>query len=67
MSLEALGQVVAKAAPLWGSALGGSASATMIDSSEELIQRVESDPQAHLKLIEIQSNHEIELQRIQLV
>ncbi|AWK15090.1 hypothetical protein CCS41_12395 [Candidatus Fukatsuia symbiotica] len=38
-----------------------------IDSSEELIQRIESDPQAHLKLIEIQSNHEIELQRIQLM
>lgn len=78
MSLEALGNIVAKVAPLLGGALAGPAGAAIgsivaakfggnINNPHDLITRIEADPEAHLKLLEIQSNNEVELQRIYMV
>lgn len=78
LSLNALGKFVAKAAPLLGGALAGPAGAAIgsivaakfggdINDPQDLITRIEADPQAQLKLLEIQSNNEVELQRLYVV
>ena len=78
MSLEALGSLIAKAAPLLGSALAGPAGAAIgsviatkfggdVNATNDLINRIETDPTAKIKLLEIQSNNEVELQRIHMI
>lgn len=78
MSLEALGSLIAKAAPLLGSALAGPAGAAIgsviatkfggdVNDTNDLINRIETDPNAKIKLLEIQSNNEVELQRIHMI
>ena len=78
MSLETLGKVVAKVAPLLGGALAGPAGAAIgslvaaqfggdINNPQNLIQRIEADPQASTKLLELQSNNQVELQRLYVV
>jgi hypothetical protein len=78
MSLEALGSLIAKSAPLLGGALAGPAGAALgaviaakfggsINDTSDLINRVEGDPNAKLKLLEIQSNNEVELQHIHMM
>lgn len=78
MSLEALGSLIAKAAPLLGSALAGPAGAAIgsviatkfggdINDTNDLINKIEVDPNAKMKLLEIQSNNEVELQRIHMI
>lgn len=78
MSLETLGKLVAKAAPLLGGVLAGPAGAVIgsivaakfgsdINDPQDLITRIEADPEAQLKLLEIQSNNEVELQRLYVV
>jgi len=78
MSLEALGSIIAKSAPLLGGVLGGPAGAAIgsviaakfggsVDDPTDLINRIEGDPDAKMKLLEIQSNNEVELQRIHMM
>lgn len=78
MNLGAVGKIVAKAAPLLGGALAGPAGAAIgsivaakfggdIIDPQDLIARIDADPQAQVKLLEIQSNNEVELQRIYMV
>lgn len=78
MSLEALGNLIAKSAPLLGGVLAGPAGAAIgsviaakfggnMNDPNDLINRIEGDPDAKIKLLEIQSNNEVELQRIHMV
>lgn len=75
MSLELLGNIVSKVAPLLGGAIAGPAGAAIgsivaakfggdVNNVDDLVKRIEADPEAKLKLLEIQSNNEVELQRI---
>jgi hypothetical protein len=75
MNLSDLGKTVAKYAPLLGAVLplpGGAAIGAIIaevfggdvNKPEELISLIQNDPQAVLKLKEIQSNQDIEITRI---
>lgn len=78
MDLSTLGNIIAKAAPLLGGVLAGPAGAAIgsivaakfggdINQPADLIERIEADPNAKIKLLEIQSNNEVELQRIYMV
>jgi hypothetical protein len=78
MSLEALGSLIAKSAPLLGGVLAGPAGAAIgsviaakfggnVNDTSDLINRIEGDPDAKIKLLEMQSNNEVELQRIHMV
>src|SRR3990167_10531062 len=78
MSLEALGSLIAKSAPLLGGVLAGPAGAAIgsviaakfggnLNDTNDLINRIEGDPDAKIKLLEIQSNNEVELQRIHMI
>ncbi len=75
MSLADLGKTISKYAPLLGSVVGGPAGAAIgtlvatafggnIDDPQELINRIEKDPEAAIKLLSIQSNERIELERL---
>ncbi|MDH5327770.1 MAG: holin family protein [Gammaproteobacteria bacterium] len=75
MDWSAVGKTVAGFAPLLGSALGPAgtalggliASAFGVDNNPDAIQKaIQADPQAALKLREIESNNATELQRIVL-
>jgi hypothetical protein len=77
MNIATLGQTIAKAAPLLGGALAGPGGAAIgaviatafggtLADTPDLIQRIEADPEASVKLLAIQSRHEIALQRIQV-
>ena len=70
MSLEALGSLIAKSAPLLGGVLAGPAGAAIgsviaakfggnINDTSDLINRIEGDPNAKIKLLDIQSNNQI--------
>ncbi len=74
-SLKALGAVVASSAPLLGSVvmgpLGAGIGAIIANSfgvdpknTDELIQKIQTDPQAAIKLKELEINSTIELQRL---
>lgn len=74
MDLKSLGQTIIKiGAPLLGGVIAGPAGTAIanivasefgVDTSENLIKTLEADPGAKEKLIEIQTNSKIELQRI---
>lgn len=75
MNLSDVGKTISKYAPLLGAVVGGapggaigSLVATAFgadpDKPEDMIDKIKADPQAGLKLVEIQSNCEIELQKL---
>lgn len=75
MNLVDLGKTVAKFAPLLGSVIGGPAGGTMgalvaaafggdINKPDDLIKLIEGDPDAQTKLADIESNKQIELERL---
>lgn len=77
MSMDSLIQIVSKAAPLLGGALGGPAGAaigSLIASkfggsqqdTDDLLSRIQADPQSAAKLLEIQSNNQVELEKIHM-
>lgn len=77
MGMDALIKIVSSAAPLLGGALGGPAGAAIgsliaskfggdVNNQADLIAKIQADPQAALKLMEIQSNNQVELERIHL-
>lgn len=74
MTLSDVGKAIANMAPLLGGAMGpfGTAIGSIIaakfggsiDDPDDLLRKIQADPQASVKLLEIQSNNEVELQRI---
>lgn len=75
MNLTELGRTVAKFAPLLGSILpipGGAAIGAVIakqfggdiNDPEALAQKIQADPEAQIKLLTIQSNERLEIERI---
>ena len=77
MNLGDIGSFIAKSAPLLGGVLGGPAGAAIgsiiaakfggdVNNPSELMEKIQADPQASLKLMEIQSNNELELQRLHM-
>ena len=77
MNLQDLGKTIAKAAPLLGAALAGQAGATVgsliaakfggdITDPQGLNTLIQADPNAALKLREIESENEIQLAQIAL-
>lgn len=77
MSMDALIKTVSQAAPLLGGILGGPAGAAIgsliankfggsSDNPDDLAARIQADPQAAEKLLEIQSNNQVELEKIHM-
>jgi hypothetical protein len=77
MSFEKLGQTIAKVAPLLGAVLPipggvilGQAVASLFggdaNNPDDLIQRINQDPDAALKLAQFEMNHKLELEKISL-
>lgn len=77
IQLSALAHSVAKAAPLLGSALGGPQGAAVgqliaakfggrWEDAASLHNLIQNDPEAHIKLKQIELDHEVELQRLTL-
>src|SRR3989344_5972399 len=77
MNLGDIGSFIAKSAPLLGGVLGGPACAAIgsiiaakfggvVNNPSELMEKIQADPQASLKLMEIQSNNGLELQRLHM-
>lgn len=75
MNFKELAQLVAKSAPLLGSVLAGPAGASIgaliaakfggdPNNPNQLVSQIIGDPQAALKLVQIQTTHELELQRM---
>jgi hypothetical protein len=73
--MDALIKIVSQFAPLVGGLLGGSAGNAIgsiiaskfggdINSPVDLAAKIEADPQAAVKLLEIQSNNSVELERM---
>lgn len=76
MSLADLGKTISKYAPLLGTVIGGAPGGAIgsilaatfgtSDNPQELLAKINADPQAGIKLAEIESNYKVELQRIAL-
>ncbi len=77
MSMDAIVKTVSQVAPLLGGALGGPAGAAIgsiiaskfggsTDNTQDLLSKIQLDPQAREKLLEIQSNNQLELERIKM-
>jgi len=75
MDLSSLGKVVSRFAPLLGTVIAGPAGASIgqlvahvfggdVNDPDQLIQSINDDPQAKVKLAEIQSAQTTELQRL---
>lgn len=77
MSMDALAKLVAQAAPLLGGVLGGPAGAAIgsivaskfggdVNNPADLLQKIQGDPQSAVKLLEIQSTNQVELERLHM-
>lgn len=75
MILSDVAKAISKYAPLLGTVVGGPAGAaigTLVatafgadpNNPEDILARIQADPEASVKLVEIQSNTKVELQRI---
>ena len=77
MSMDALIKTVSQAAPLLGGLLCGPAGAAIgsliankfggnADNPNDLLARIQADPQSAEKLLELQSNNQLELEKIHM-
>src|ERR1700719_772215 len=75
MSMDSLIKIISNAAPLLGGVLGGPAGAAIgsivaakfggdLADPSDLLAKIQADPQAALKLMEIQSNNQVELEKL---
>jgi hypothetical protein len=75
--MDALIQVISKAAPLLGGVIGGPAGVAIgsliaskfggnSQDTDDLLARIQADPQSAVKLLEIQTTHKEEIEKIHL-